>query len=41
MKRPKTRWLLVGLLCLVLSPAASSAQETRWDSIMADAAKAY
>ncbi len=42
MKRPKTRWLLVGLLCLGLWPmVAASAQETRWDSIMADAAKAY
>ena len=42
MKRSKTSWLLVGLLCLGLLPmVAPSAQETRWDSIMADAAKAY
>ncbi len=42
MKQGKTRWLLVGLLCLGLWPmVAASAQETRWDSLMADAAKAY
>ncbi len=42
MKQGKTRWLLVGLLCLGLWPmVAASAQETRWDSIMADAAKAH
>ncbi len=37
-----THWLLVGLLCLGLWPmVAASDQETRWDSIMADAVKAY
>ncbi len=42
MKQGKTRWLLVGLLCLGLWPmVAASAQDTRWDSIMADAWKAY
>ena len=42
MRLGTTRWLLVGLLCLGLWPmVAASAQETRWDSIMADAAKAY
>ncbi len=42
MRLGTTRWLLVGLLCLGLWPmVAASAQETRWDSIMADASKAY
>ncbi len=42
MRLGTTRLLLVGLLCLGLWPmVAASAQETRWDSIMADAAKAY
>ncbi len=42
MKQGKTRWLLVGMLCLGLWPmVAASAQETRWDSIVADAWKAY
>ncbi len=42
MRLGTTRWLLVGLLCLGLwVMVAASAQETRWDSIMADAAKAY
>ncbi len=42
MKQGKTRWLLVGLLCLGLWPmVAASAQETRWYSIMDDASKAY
>ncbi|MCH7767215.1 MAG: tetratricopeptide repeat protein, partial [Acidobacteria bacterium] len=42
MRSGKRRWLLVGLLCLGLWPmVAASAQETRWDSIMADAVKAY
>ncbi len=42
MRLGTTRWLLVGLLCLGLWPmVAASAQETRWDSILADAAKAY
>ena len=42
MRSGKRRWLLVGLLCLGLWPVvAASAQETRWDSIMAGAARAY
>jgi len=42
MRLGTTRWLLVGLLCLGLWPmVAASDQETRWDSIMADAVKAY
>ncbi len=42
MRTGKSRWLLAGLLCLGLWPmVAASAQETRWDSIMADAVKAY
>ncbi len=42
MRLGTTRWLLVGLLCLGLCPmVAASAQQTRWDSIMADAVKAY
>ena len=42
MRLGTTRWLLLGVLCLGLWPmVAASAQETRWDSIMADAVKAY
>jgi len=42
MRLGTTRWLLVGLLCLGLWPmVAASAQETRWDSIMADGMRAY
>ncbi len=41
MKQGKTRWLLVGLLCLTLWPVAASAQETRWETLMAEAVKAY
>ncbi len=42
MRLGPTRWLLVGSLCVVLwHIAAASAQVTRWDSTMADAAKAY
>ncbi len=42
MRLGTTRWLLVGLLCLGLWPmVAASAQETRWDSLMAGAVKAY
>ncbi len=37
----KRRWLLVGVVCLTLWGAGCTTQETRWDSIMADAAKAY
>ncbi len=45
MKQGKTRWLLVGVVCLTLWGAGCTTieeiQETRWDSIMADAGKAY
>jgi len=41
MKQGKTRWLLVGVLCLTLWPVAASAQETRWETLMAEAVKAY
>ncbi|MDA2914933.1 tetratricopeptide repeat protein, partial [Acidobacteriia bacterium AH_259_A11_L15] len=41
MKHRKTRWLLVGMLCLALWPVPASAQETRWEALMADARKAY
>ncbi len=41
MRLGTTRWLLVGLLCLTLWPVAASAQETRWETLIADAAKAY
>ncbi len=36
-----TRWLLGGVVCLTLWGAGCTTQETRWDSIMADAVKAY
>jgi tetratricopeptide (TPR) repeat protein len=39
-ERKKTCWLLAGFLCLALWPTAS-AQETRWETLMADAVKAY
>lgn len=41
MRLGTTRWLLVGVVCLTLWGAGCTTQETRWDSIMADAAKAY
>ncbi len=41
MKQGKTRWLLVGVVCLTLWGAGCTTEETRWDSIMADAGKAY
>jgi hypothetical protein len=41
MKRGNYCWLLAGLLCLTLWPAAASAQETRWETLMADAVRAY
>ena len=42
MRLGPTRWLLVGSLCVVLwSIAAASAQVTRWETLTADAAKAY
>jgi len=41
MKLGKTRWLLVGVFCLLLWPAAASAQDTQWEKTMAAAVKAY
>ena len=41
MKQGKTRWLLVGVVCLTLWGAGCTTQETRWDSITADAAKLF
>ena len=42
MRLGPTRWLLVGSLCVVLWPiAAAAAQVTRWETLTADAAKAY
>ncbi len=41
MKHRKTRWLLVGMVCLALGLVPASAQETRWEALMADATKAY
>ncbi len=37
----KTRWLLVGLVCLALWPAYTSAQGGLWETYMAAATKAY
>ncbi len=37
----KTRWLLVGVVCLTLWGAGCTTQETRWETLMNDAAKAY
>ncbi len=37
----KTRWLLVGLVCLALWPAHASAQGGLWETYMAPGAKAY
>ena len=39
MMRGKIRWLLVGVFCLTLWPAA--AQEALWESFMTGAAKAH
>ncbi len=41
MNLAKTCRLLVGVLCLTLWPVAASAQETRWETLMAEAVKAY
>ncbi|MEE8199757.1 MAG: tetratricopeptide repeat protein, partial [Candidatus Acidoferrales bacterium] len=41
MKHRKTRWLLVGMLCLALWPVPASAQETRWDNLNNAAIEAY
>ncbi len=41
MRLGTTRWLLGGVVCLTLWGAGCTTQETRWDSIMADAVKAY
>ncbi len=40
MRLGTTRWLLVGVLCLVLSPAVVCAQVTRWEESMAAASQA-
>ncbi len=37
----KTKWLLVGLVCLALWPAHASAQGGLWETYMAAATKAY
>ncbi len=41
MTKHKTRWLLVGLVCLALWPAHASAQGDPWQTYMAAATKAY
>ncbi len=41
MTKHKTRWLLVGLVCLTLWPAHASAQGDPWQSYMAAGAEAY
>ena len=41
MKRTKTRWLLAGVLCLLLWPVSTAAQETAWEKYMGAAATAY
>ncbi len=37
----KTRWLLVGLVCLALWPAYTSAQGGLWETYMAAGVEAY
>ncbi len=37
----KTKWLLVGLVCLALWPAHAPAQGGPWETYMAAGAKAY
>ncbi len=37
----KTKWLLVGLLCLTLWPAHASAQSGLWETHMDAGGKAY
>ena len=41
MTTTKTRWVLVGLVCLALWPAHASAQGSLWETHMAAGAKAY
>ena len=41
MKRTKTHFLLAGVLCLLLWPVSSAAQETSWEKFMEAAGKAY
>ncbi len=41
MTKHKTRWLLVGLVCLALWPAHASAQGGLWETYMAAGVKAY
>ena len=37
----KTRWLVVGVLCVALWTAAASAQQTRWEKLTDAGVKAY
>ncbi len=37
----KTKWLLVGLVCLALGPAHAFAQGGLWETYIAAATKAY
>ena len=41
MERTKTRWLLAGVLSLLLWPASAAAQGTSWKEYMEAAGKAY
>ena len=41
MKRTKTRWLLAGVLSLLLWPACTLGQETAWQRYMEAAGEAY
>ncbi len=41
MKRTKTRWLLAGVLSLILWPACTAAPETSWETSYAAGMEAY
>ena len=41
MKQGKTRWLLVGVLCLAFWLAGCSNEEKRWEGLIADGETAY
>ncbi len=41
MKEGKTRWLLVGVLCLAFWLAGCSNKEKRWEGLIADGETAY
>ncbi len=41
MKQGKTRWLLVGVLCLTFGLALASAQQTAWEKYIEAGQKAY